>query len=118
VRFLVDAQLPHRVVDWLAAAGCDAVHTLDLPNGNRTTDQRVIDFADREKRAVVTKDADFVDSHILQARPARLLLISTGNIGNRELEALMIPLLPAIVHEFQSQVLSHLAGGESPFAGK
>jgi predicted nuclease of predicted toxin-antitoxin system len=51
---------------------------------------------------VVTKDADFVDSHVLHARPAKLLLVSTGNISNRDLEALMVPLLPAIVHEFQS----------------
>ena len=101
MKFLVDAQLPRRLAGWLTAAGCDAVHTLDLPDGNRTTDEQIIDAADREQRAVVTKDADFVDSHILHARPARLLLISTGNISNRELEALMVPLIPAIVQEFQ-----------------
>jgi predicted nuclease of predicted toxin-antitoxin system len=102
VNFLVDAQLPRRLEGLIVAAGCDAFHTLDLPDGNRTTDQRIIEVADREQRAVVTKDADFVDSHILQARPARLLLISTGNITNRELEALMVPLIPAIVQELQS----------------
>lgn len=102
MNFLVDAQLPRRVADWLAAAGCDAIHTLDLPSGNRATDQQVIDVADREQRAVVTKDADFVDSHVLHARPARLLLISTGNISNRELEALMVPLIPDIIREFQA----------------
>ena len=83
MKFLVGAQLPRRVAGWLASAGCDAVHTLDLPDGNRTTDQQVIDLADREDRVVVTKDADFVDSHLLQSRPAKLLLNSTGNIGNR-----------------------------------
>lgn len=41
MKFLVDAQLPRRAVAWLAAAGCDAVHTLDLPAGNRTTDQQL-----------------------------------------------------------------------------
>jgi predicted nuclease of predicted toxin-antitoxin system len=56
--------------------------------------------ADREQRVVVTKDADFVDTHVLQGRPAKLLLISTGNNSNRELEALMVPLIPEIVHEF------------------
>ena len=50
----------------------------------------------------MTKDADFVDSHVLHARPERLLLISTGNISNRELEAAMVPLIPAIVQAFQS----------------
>jgi predicted nuclease of predicted toxin-antitoxin system len=102
VRFLVDAQLPRRVAGWLTAAGCDAVHTLDLPGRNRTTDQEVIDVADREQRVVVTKDADFVDSHVLYALPTKLLLISTGNISNRELEALMVPLIPVIDHEFQT----------------
>jgi predicted nuclease of predicted toxin-antitoxin system len=102
VNFLVDAQLPRRMTAWLTAAGCDAVHTLDLPDGNRTTDQQISDAADREQRVVVTKDADFVDSHVLQGRPAKLLLISTGNISNRDLEALVTPLLPDIIRELQS----------------
>lgn len=103
MRFLVDAQLPRRVAAWLTAVGCDAVHTLDLPDGNRTTDQQLTELANREQRVVVTKDADFVDSHLLHARPARLLLISTGNISNRDLEALLTPLIPDFVREFQSQ---------------
>lgn len=100
MKFLVDAQLPRRVVGWLATAGCDALHTLDLPDANRTTDARVTELADQEERIVVTKDADFVNSHILRGQPAKLLLISTGNISNRELERLLVPLLPDIVREF------------------
>jgi predicted nuclease of predicted toxin-antitoxin system len=102
VKFVVDAQLPRRIAVWLNAAGCDAVHTLDLPDRNRTTDEQVVEFADREQRAVVTKDSDFVDSHILHGRPAKLLLISTGNISNRELETLMTPLVPDLVRELQT----------------
>jgi predicted nuclease of predicted toxin-antitoxin system len=108
MKFLVDAQLPRRVATWLAAAGCDAVHTSDLPAGNRTTDQQLIEFADREQRVVVTKDSDFVDTHLLHALPRMLLLISTGNISNRELETLMIRLIPAIVHEFQMHTFLEL----------
>jgi len=108
VKFLVDAQLPRRMAGWLAAAGCDAVHTLDLPNRNRTTDQEIIASADGEQRAVVTKDADFVDSHVLHGRPAKLLLISMGNISNRDLEALMVPLIPDIAGEFQTHVFLEL----------
>jgi predicted nuclease of predicted toxin-antitoxin system len=102
VNFLVDAQLPRRMTAWLTAAGSDAMHTLDLPDGNRTTDEQINDVADREQRVVVTKDADFVDGHVLRGRPAKLLLVSTGNISNRDLEALVVPLIPAIVHEFQT----------------
>jgi predicted nuclease of predicted toxin-antitoxin system len=103
MKFLVDAQLPRRMAAWLNGAGCDAVHTLDLPNGNRTTDAQVTERADLEQRVVVTKDADFVNSHLLRAAPAKLLLVSTGNISNRELELLVVPLIPDLVREFQTQ---------------
>ena len=69
---------------------------------NRTTDEQINDVADREQRVVVTKDADFVDSHLLRGRPPKLLLISTGNISNRDLESLMVPLIPDIIREFGS----------------
>lgn len=100
MRFLVDAQLPRRTIEWFVAAGCEAVHTLDLPAGNRTPDAQIIDVADREQRVVITKDADFVDSHTLHGRPAKLLLISVGNQSNPELEMLVVPLIPSIVREF------------------
>ena len=56
MNFLVDAQLPRRMTAWLTAVGCGAVHTLDLPDGNRTTDEQINDVANREQRVVVTKD--------------------------------------------------------------
>jgi predicted nuclease of predicted toxin-antitoxin system len=101
MKFLLDAQLPRRIGRWFGSAGCDAAHTLDLPDGNRTTDEQIMECADREQRVVVTKDADFVNSHLLYARPAKLLLISTGNISNRELEQLIVPLIPDLIGEFQ-----------------
>jgi predicted nuclease of predicted toxin-antitoxin system len=73
-----------------------------LPDGNRTSDKQINDIADREQRAVITKDGDFVDSHLLTGRPARLLLISTGNVRNSELESLMVPLIADFIREFQT----------------
>jgi predicted nuclease of predicted toxin-antitoxin system len=100
MRFLVDAQLPRRLARRLREAGHDALHTLDLPNGNRTSDAEIITIAIREDRVVVTKDADFVSSFIVNRRPEKLLLISTGNITNDELEALLIPNLGTVVAAF------------------
>ena len=102
MKFLLDAQLPRRAAAWFSAAGCETLHTLDLPRGNRTSDAEIIEHADREQRVVVTKDSDFVDSHTLQGRPAKLLLVSTGNLGNAELESLMAPLIPLIASEFKN----------------
>lgn len=111
MNFLVDAQLPRRVAGWFAAAGCDAVHTIGLPDANRTSDAQILEVAEREQRIVVTKDADFVDGHLLFGRPAKLLLISTGNIGNRDLESLLVPRIPEIVREFSSNAFLELGPG-------
>jgi len=88
MKFLIDAQLPRKLCKWLREAGHDVVHTLDLPLGNATPDSVVLSIAERDQRVVVTKDDDFVQSHLLVGRPEKLLLIATGNIGNAELETL------------------------------
>ncbi len=100
MRFLVDAQLPRRLVFRLREAGHDALHTLDLPNGNRTTDAEIIALAVGDARVVVTKDSDFVNSFLLSHRPPKLLLISTGTIRNADLEALFVGQLAAIAAAF------------------
>lgn len=102
MRFLVDAQLPRRLALLFGQAGHDTVHTLDLPGGNRTTDEEINNVSEREQRVVVTKDADFVNSFLLLQRPYKLLLISTGNITNAELEALIVPALPTIIAAFRT----------------
>ena len=102
MKFLVDAQLPRRLARWLQSIDHNAIHTLDMPNGNRTTDREINDLAEREQRAVITKDADFVDSFLLTGKPFQLLLVSTGNIRNADLEVLFATQVSAIAGEFAS----------------
>lgn len=89
MKFIVDAQLPKRLADALVHAGHDAIHTLSLPEQNRSTDSTIAQLADIEERIVISKDADFVSSHMVQATPRYLLEISTGNMPN----SLLLPLL-------------------------
>ena len=100
MRFLVDAQLPRRLALALIARGHDAVHTLDLPDQNRTGDSVIDALADREGRIVISKDSDFSDSHKLRGTPRRLLRVATGNIRNVELLALFEDHLDAIEQGF------------------
>jgi predicted nuclease of predicted toxin-antitoxin system len=97
VRFLVDAQLPARLARQLATAGHDVIHTSELPNGNRTTDDELVAVADAEDRIVVTKDRDFRNDHLLRHAPRRLLVVTTGNITNKALTALFARHLDAVV---------------------
>ena len=61
------------------------MHTLELPNQNRTDDDQIKAFASEEERIIITKDRDFLDSHLLKNDPQKLILIKTGNISNDEL---------------------------------
>jgi len=110
VRFLVDAQLPRRLALFLRAEGHDVVHTLDLPEGNRTSDLEINIISVRDERVVITKDADFVVSFLVLGEPFKLLLISTGNITNAELAELFTVSLPAICREFEAYDFLELTG--------
>lgn len=101
MRFLVDAQLPTRLAHLLSSAGHDAVHTTDLPEGNRTPDVRISGLADAEHRVVITKDRDFRDGHLLAGSPQRLLVVATGNITNAALLSLFERHLDTIVTALQ-----------------
>lgn len=100
MNWLIDAHLPRRLLAIFRAAGQDVIHTLDLPSGNRTPDYEIIAIAERERRVVVTKDTDFVNSFLIHRRPSQLLMITTGNIANVELERLLVQALPTIIAAF------------------
>jgi predicted nuclease of predicted toxin-antitoxin system len=100
MRFLVDAQLPRRLVKQFQQAGIETIHTLDLPLGNRTPDTTINELSVNEHYVVVTKDLDFVDSFHLYKKPWKLLLVATGNISNADLEALFIANINKIVEGF------------------
>jgi predicted nuclease of predicted toxin-antitoxin system len=85
VRVLVDAHLPKRLSDFFSAHEIESKHTLDLPEKNATPDSEIMRIADDENRIVISKDSDFLDNHILDGSPEKLLIVSTGNINNENL---------------------------------
>jgi predicted nuclease of predicted toxin-antitoxin system len=89
MKFIVDAQLPRDLANFLKMHGHEAVHTAELPEKNHTPDEKIRCMADAEGLIVVSKDDDFVTSHLLHGTPKRVLLISTGNISNPELIQIM-----------------------------
>ncbi|GDX55852.1 hypothetical protein LBMAG30_00150 [Comamonadaceae bacterium] len=102
MKFIVDAQLPVKLAVALTGAGHDAVHTLNLPDENRSSDLYITRLADSEGRVVISKDGDFVTSHIVHGSPLRLLQISTGNMPNSILLPLVLGNLDRIAVAFES----------------
>ncbi len=85
MKFLLDAHLPLALKSWLKKSGFDVVHTLDLPARNQTDDMEILNLSMQEERIVVSKDSDFYDHFLLLGQPYKLLIISTGNVVNRDL---------------------------------
>ncbi|MCP9861036.1 DUF5615 family PIN-like protein [Cyanobium sp. Cruz-8D1] len=109
MKILLDAQLPQSLVKQLEPMGCNVLHTLDLPEGNRSSGRTISFIADHDGRVVFSKDADFIQSHLLRGSPARLLIVATGNIRNQELVPLLIGVLPELIRLFESHVLIELS---------
>lgn len=65
--------------------GHDATHTLHLPLKNNTPDGAIRELSEREERMVISKDTDFLASHLITGSPRKLLVVRTGNIKNRVL---------------------------------
>jgi predicted nuclease of predicted toxin-antitoxin system len=102
VKFLIDAQLPLRLGMVLTQRGHEVVHTRWLPLQNKTSDTTLRILADTEDRILVSKDADFVASHLILGSPTRLLHIATGNISNEMLNALVTKHLDMIESAFDT----------------
>jgi predicted nuclease of predicted toxin-antitoxin system len=102
MKFLIDAQLPRQLAFELALAGHEARHTSSLRKGNASSDQYLLQIAEAEGRVLMTKDRDFQDSFLLSHRPPKLLLITTGNISNATLSALLFKHLDRLITAFKS----------------
>ena len=89
MKFLIDAQLPLALAHFIRWNETDCLHVCDLPLKDRTPDSEIRRICLQEGYILITKDRDFLDTHLLKCVPAKLLLISTGNISNRILLEIM-----------------------------
>ena len=85
MKFLLDAQLPRKLSEFLKWKGYDAIHTLELPDRNATKDSEINRISLEEKRVVISKDLDFIESLLISEKPYKLIYIATGNITNKQL---------------------------------
>ncbi|WP_181306943.1 DUF5615 family PIN-like protein [Rufibacter sp. XAAS-G3-1] len=75
MKFIVDAQLPKTLSDFIKSKGIDSIHTLELPDKNRMQDGYITRLATEGERIVISKDADFLESYVLRKEPPKLLII-------------------------------------------
>jgi len=112
MKFIVDAQLSNALSDFIKSKGIDSIHTLELPDKNKTQDGYIIRLATDEQLIVITKDADFLESYVLRKEPPKLLLIRTGNISNSELINLFDKHIGLILRLFSTHSLIEVSKTE------
>ena len=112
MKFIIDAQLPLSLSNYLKLKGHDSIHTLDLPSQNRTKDYSIISLSIKEKRIVITKDNDFLESFLIHGQPQKLILIRTGNVSNAELQAIFDKHLDKILSLMEENSLIEITKNE------
>ncbi len=112
MKFIVDAQLPKSLSDFLIKNGHDSIHTLDLQLGNATGDDVINSLSDSENRVVVTKDGDFIASHLVLNKPQMLLYVRTGNISNPALLLIFETHLGRICSLFETNSFIEISSDE------
>ena len=101
MKFLLDAQLPKKLSLFLVYRGHDDLHTLDLPHKNRSKDSELNTFSVEDKRVLISKDMDFVESLLISDKPYKLLYVNTGNIHNKELQEIFASNLEKLVEALE-----------------
>lgn len=102
MRFVVDAQLPPRLADWIRAKGHDAEHVASVL-GESTPDRTILRYAAKHGAIIVSKDWDFFDLVDDDEAPSQpLLWIGIGNTINRVLFALLETEWPRIEDELRA----------------
>jgi len=81
VKFLVDAQLPPSLAQWLRGAGTDAIH-VEQASLRNATDQAIRDYAIEKGYVLVTKDKDFMPADTSPAAGFQVVWVRTGNVSN------------------------------------
>ncbi|MDP3077463.1 DUF5615 family PIN-like protein [Bradyrhizobium sp.] len=104
MRFLVDAQLPPALVEWLAAEGHDAEHVADRQMRS-ASDAVIWDYALAMSAVIITKDEDFAQRKVLTGAGPSVVWIRLPNTRRRDLLIWFETVLP--------QILAALERGET-----
>lgn len=97
--FWVDANLPHKLANWINHAyGYHAysLHFLDLL---KSTDTSIFELARKSKNVIIiTKDVDFAHLIGRLGPPPKVIWITIGNCTNENLKGIFLANLPETIN--------------------
>ena len=96
MRFLIDAQLPPRLVKTFLDLGREATHVAEAGLLS-ASDQRIWQEAISQSAVLITKDQDFAVLRVSRAGGSQIVWLRVGNVTNDELIARFTAVLGNIV---------------------
>jgi predicted nuclease of predicted toxin-antitoxin system len=100
VRFLVDAQLPPALADWLGNQGISA-SSASREGFRDSDDGSIAHFAMAGDWVVLTKDEELMERGLDPKHGPRVVWLRIGNSTNRILKEWLGPLLPEIIQRLE-----------------
>lgn len=100
MNFLVDAQLPPALAQWIKSQGHDATHVFEL-GFHSTDDPTIWQHARQSNAVIISKDEDFVDRWLIKPEGVTLVWIRKGNCSNHALMVWLEPLWPDVLKRLQ-----------------
>ena len=85
MRFLCDVHISIKLVKFLISKNHECIHVNAILDKWFTKDDVLAKYADQNNLILISKDADFRDSHYLKNTPEKLVKINLGNISNSDL---------------------------------
>lgn len=101
MKVICDVHIARRIVRFFQSQGVEAIHVNDILDSWYTKDTAIAAYADQYNYVVVSKDADFKNSHLLRKSPKRLLKINLGNISTADLIHILAQHLEVLKEKFQ-----------------
>ena len=89
MKFLCDVHIARKVAYFLDRKCELAIHANDVLSGSATKDAALAQFADEGDLILISKDADFLNSHLIHRVPKKLIKINLGNIPTGDLMRLL-----------------------------
>jgi predicted nuclease of predicted toxin-antitoxin system len=97
VRFLVDAQLPPALAQFLIESGHAAEHVFDI-GLERAEDSSIWDQATLHSAVIITKDEDFAVRATLNPQGPAVVWLRIGNCSNRALLQWFTPMFAHVLN--------------------
>ena len=87
-----------------------SINGINLPNKNATKDSEINELSLKENRIVISKDSDFYNRYLVKSEPFKLIIISIGNISNKDFLILFEKNLDKILEEISHNSVVEITG--------